>query len=90
MLLPEQIVGCVFSNELLDALPVHRVQGDQEVYVTAGFEEALGPLSDARLPRLPEGYRSEFNLRALDWLDGRRAAAAARVRSDNGLRLRTH
>jgi SAM-dependent MidA family methyltransferase len=78
----------VFSNELLDALPVHRVHGDREVYVRsagvspvsserpeqngrdarAPFCEELGPLSDSRLPRLPEGYRSEFNLRALDWL----------------------
>jgi len=65
--LPE-ITGCVFSNELLDALPVHRVVGDREVYVNANFAEELGPLSDPRLPRLPEGYRSEFNLRALDWL----------------------
>jgi SAM-dependent MidA family methyltransferase len=66
--LPDSIVGCVFSNEFLDALPVHRVFGDREVYVTASFKEELGPLSDARLLRLPEGYRSEFNLRALDWL----------------------
>lgn len=66
--LPERIEGCVFSNELLDALPVHRVCGDREVYVTADFTEELGPLSDDRLPRLPAGYRSEFNLRALDWL----------------------
>jgi SAM-dependent MidA family methyltransferase len=67
--LPEKITGCAFSNEFLDALPVHRVQGDREVYVTADFEESLGPLSDARLSRLPDGYRSEFNLRALDWLE---------------------
>lgn len=66
--LPEKITGCVFSNEFLDALPVHRVCGQQEVYVNADFREELGPLSDPRLPRLPEGYRSEFNLRALDWL----------------------
>lgn len=66
--LPERMTGCVFSNELLDAMPVHRVCGDREVYVTGDFEEVLGPLSDSRLPRLPEGYRSEFNLRALDWL----------------------
>jgi SAM-dependent MidA family methyltransferase len=66
--LPEKIIGCVFSNELLDAFPVHRVQGDREIYVNADFQEELGRLSDPRLPRLPEGYRSEFNLRALDWL----------------------
>ena len=122
--LPERIVGCVFSNELLDALPVHRVQVDQgewrEVYVAAverasrppspgrrirvprvhrtpdnggtretrsrlplngrdarstTFTESLGPLSDPRLAtalaglpvHLMEGYRTEVNLRALDW-----------------------
>ena len=41
--LPEQIDGCVFSNELLDAMPVHRVCGDREYYVTADFTEELGP-----------------------------------------------
>jgi SAM-dependent MidA family methyltransferase len=83
--LPDKITGCVFSNELLDAMPVHRVCGDREVYVEQAssllmhpqskleacstiFTETLGPLSDSRLPRLPDGYRSEFNLRALDWL----------------------
>jgi len=66
--LPAPITGCVFSNELLDALPVHRVCGDQELYVTGDFTETLGPLSDVRLPRLPAGYCSEINLRALDWL----------------------
>ncbi len=67
---PAQITGCVFSNEFLDALPVHRLCGNQEVYVTGDFTETLGPLSDTRLPRLPAGYRSEVNLRALDWLTG--------------------
>lgn len=66
---PDTIAGCVVSNEFLDALPVHRVVGDREVHVTGDFTEELGPLSDARLPRLPAGYRSEINLRALDWLD---------------------
>ena len=88
--LPEQTRNIVFSNEFLDALPVHRICGDREVYVVerascplpgermAGngqdarstvFTEELGELSDARLPRLPAGYRSEINLRALDWLE---------------------
>lgn len=66
--LPERITGCVFSNEFLDALPVHRICGSQEVYVDGDFREVLGALSDPRLPRLPDGYRSEINLRALDWL----------------------
>ena len=66
--LPATFSGCVFSNEFLDALPVHRLNGEQEVYVDSDFREVLGPRSDARLPRLPAGYRSEVNLRALDWL----------------------
>lgn len=86
--LPDKMSGVVFSNEFLDALPVHRLCGDLEVYVGRAscpstssdspedgqdarpteFTEILGPLSDARLPRLPDGYRSEINLRALDWL----------------------
>ena len=77
---PDSIVGCVFSNEFLDALPVHLVQVKngvwQEIYVSAGFQEVLGPLSTPRLADylrdLPvkhmEGYRTEVNLRALDWL----------------------
>jgi SAM-dependent MidA family methyltransferase len=78
--LPDSIVGCVFSNEFLDALPVHVVQAKngvwQEIYVDAEFTESLGPLSTPRLADflsdLPgqymEGYRTEVNLRALDWL----------------------
>jgi SAM-dependent MidA family methyltransferase len=78
--LPESIVGCVFSNEFLDALPVHVVQVKngawQEVYVNADFKESLEPLSTPCLADflsdLPvqhmEGYRTEVNLRALDWL----------------------
>jgi SAM-dependent MidA family methyltransferase len=89
---PESLVGCCFSNELVDALPVHWVekrQGLQEVYVTVGdetaavptFQEQLGDLSSDRLrtyfDRLgidllgaayPEGYRTEVNLAAQDWL----------------------
>ena len=112
--LPDQMTGCVFSNEFLDALPVHRLCGDREVYVETTqpslqpsplndkgegvsspplfggedqgegavvFRETLGPLSDPRLPRLPDGYRSEINLRALDWLTdiSRRLAASAYI-----------
>lgn len=78
--LPDSIEGCVFSNEFLDALPVHVVQvikGTwQEIYVDADFKESPGPLSTQRLAEflsdLPvqhmEGYRTEVNLCALDWL----------------------
>jgi SAM-dependent MidA family methyltransferase len=51
------IVGCFFSNELIDALPVHQVvvqEGQlQEVYVWAnqeqGIQEELGSISTPRL-----------------------------------------
>jgi SAM-dependent MidA family methyltransferase len=58
----DSITGCIFSNELVDALPVHLVEqteaGLQEVFVTtngteaaqeAELEEVLGPLSTPRL-----------------------------------------
>ncbi len=90
------ITGCLFSNELVDALPVHQfvLQGGelQEVYVvpvedaakgpTEGqhvFQEIYAPPSTPKLAeyldwlgidrtQFPEGYRSEINLMALDWL----------------------
>jgi SAM-dependent MidA family methyltransferase len=84
----DSIRGCCFSNELVDAFPVHQVviQGGQlqEVYVTAtpdGLTETVGPLSTPQLqtyfadlaiplpgPTYPDGYRTEVNLAALDWL----------------------
>jgi SAM-dependent MidA family methyltransferase len=88
--MPDRLTGVVFSNEFLDALPVHRIHGAQEVHVVERasrpfkasiltkngqnahstiFTEELGPFSDPRLPRLLDGYRSEINLRALDWLE---------------------
>lgn len=113
----DSIIGCCFSNELVDAFPVHQVvlkSGKwQEVYVAIDdesvdlsqdstqitathptpsdpklspspklrFREVLGPLSTPRLaeyldqtgidfssPAYPDGYRTEVNLAALDWL----------------------
>jgi SAM-dependent MidA family methyltransferase len=82
-LAPQSVTGLFFSNELVDAFPVHRVQ------VTAGrteelcvnyrdgrFEECLKPLSTPALeqhlqrlnPTWPDGYRTEVNLQALDWM----------------------
>jgi len=81
------VTGCFFSNELVDAFPVHRftVRGGQllEVYVTAHageFQEVVDLPSTPRLldyfqrvgidwARLPDGYQSEVNLAALEWLD---------------------
>jgi SAM-dependent MidA family methyltransferase len=85
-----EIEGCILSNELLDAFPVHRVkvrQGRlQEVYVAfeqGRFTEAMREPAPAvgahfeRLHLLPgEECVAEVNLDALDWM--RRAAQALR------------
>ncbi|MDA8412628.1 MAG: SAM-dependent methyltransferase [Desulfobacteraceae bacterium] len=75
--------GCLYSNELIDALPVHRVEmtadGLQEIYVTSNdgeFREENGPLSTpdikAYLERisieLRPGQQAEVNLSAPVWL----------------------
>lgn len=75
--------GCVLSNELLDAFPVHLVEmtanGLSEVYVVTsgdGFAEELRPLSDSAIENhlralnviLPPGYRTEINLEAPRWI----------------------
>ncbi|MBI4483979.1 MAG: SAM-dependent methyltransferase [Acidobacteria bacterium] len=75
--------GCVLSNELVDAFPVHVVvrQGRsfREVYVTFSggrFREVLDRPSDPALKRyfvdqgvrLEPGQRAEVNLWALRWL----------------------
>lgn len=97
---PNSIIGCFFSNELIDAFPVHQfILQDgklQEIYVTTSQKpkgEELGERSniefievvgEASTPQLAEylelvgidisqnayeeGYRSEINLAALDWL----------------------
>ncbi|HSC77694.1 MAG TPA: SAM-dependent methyltransferase [Candidatus Acidoferrales bacterium] len=83
------IVGCIVSNELLDALPVHRVvqrpAGLQEIYVSAEgdeLREVEGPLSSPALVQYLEKYGAplqedqfaEVSLAALEWLE--RAAAS--------------
>jgi len=77
--------GCVFSNELLDALPVHRVAQEEgalrEVYVGLKGEkfcEQLGALSTPALAEyfraqeieLREGQRAEAGLAACAWIEG--------------------
>ena len=84
--LPSGVTGCIFSNELLDAMPVHRVAVEggalREVYVTRdgdGFgEELRDPHPNVAayfeaLDLLPgEGCRAEVNVDAPRWI----AAAA--------------
>lgn len=87
--LPDRIEGCIISNELLDAMPVHRVAVDsghlREVFVTwdgQRFVEELRAPSTGEieayfraLELLPdEGCRAEVNLEAPRWM---RAAAKA-------------
>ncbi|MGB7441584.1 MAG: class I SAM-dependent methyltransferase [Coleofasciculaceae cyanobacterium] len=90
----KSIVGCCFSNELVDAFPVHQFvleEGElREVYVTTAsaeeneikFVEVIGNISTPQLRdyfdfvgidlfsgAYPEGYRSEVNLAAFNWLE---------------------
>ena len=75
--------GCLYSNELIDALPVHRVvmaaDGLQEIYVTlkdGEFREEAGPPSTPAISEyfsnlgieLHPGQQAEVNLAAPAWL----------------------
>ena len=80
----ESVTGVVFSNEFVDALPVHRVtmreNALQEVFVDRegdGFAERLGaPSTDALQAsldslhvQLSEGYTTEVHLEAQCWIE---------------------
>jgi SAM-dependent MidA family methyltransferase len=82
-LAPESVTGLMFSNELPDAFPVHRIQMTggqlQELFVDyrdGRFVECLNPLSDPAILdylqrlriELPDGYRTEINLQAPAWM----------------------
>jgi SAM-dependent MidA family methyltransferase len=81
-------VGCFFSNELVDALPVSVVTRKgghlKEIYIAAegaDLREEPGPISDPSLAaymaryanQLEESHRVEVNRQAMDWI---RAVAA--------------
>jgi SAM-dependent MidA family methyltransferase len=68
------IVGCCFSNELLDALAVHQVEflggvvlGDPSTPKLAAYFEQFAPLPVG--DRYPDRYRTEVNLAALNWVN---------------------
>jgi len=78
------VVGCVLSNELLDAFPVHRfaIQGNRlkEVYVTLKEAELVEVLDEPSTPRLeqrlsclgldlPEGFQGEVNPAMDAWIE---------------------
>lgn len=84
--LPERIpAGCIFSNELLDALPVHRVvkRNDElrEIRIALdeqrGFHQVLSPVSTPKVRSyfveqgiaLIENQEAEVNLNACDWIE---------------------
>ncbi|MCX7794637.1 MAG: SAM-dependent methyltransferase [Thermodesulfovibrionales bacterium] len=74
--------GCILSNELFDSFPVHIIEstenGIKEIYVNTDgedFFEIKGELSDGIEEyirdfsiNLPEGFRTEVNLRIKEWL----------------------
>ncbi len=74
------ITGCVFSNELVDAFPVHQVVMKKElmevfVEYKEGFVETLKPASNELKDYfselgvvLPLDYRTEINLDAVKWI----------------------
>ena len=80
---PNRLVGCVLSNELIDAFPVHRfeiMEGDLvELFVDVDADgrfhsvpaEPSTPQLAQRLDRLgldlPDGTRGEINLRIGQW-----------------------
>ena len=81
---PGSVTGVVFSNEFVDALPVHRVtmheNSLQEVFVDRedeGFAERLGAPStddlqaslDSLQIQLAKGYTTEVHLEAQRWID---------------------
>lgn len=80
----QSVTGLFFSNELVDAFPIHRIQvaagQTEELYVDCRdgrFVECLKSLSTESLARhlqtiqqpWPEGYRTEINLQALEWME---------------------
>jgi SAM-dependent MidA family methyltransferase len=76
----DNIEGCVLSNELIDALPVHIVKkfngSLKEVYVDSKFREVYRDCSADIIeyikefaPGLPDNYRTEVNLESRQWIN---------------------
>ncbi|MGB9715707.1 MAG: class I SAM-dependent methyltransferase [Thermodesulfovibrionales bacterium] len=74
--------GCIVSNELLDAFPVHLVEMedelkeifvsvDKDIFIEIKKSPSTPALTDYLKEfsiKLPRGYRTEINLRIKDWL----------------------
>ena len=87
--LPTGIHGCVLSNELLDAMPVHRVTVEggclRELYVTWDGSRFVEEFRDISTPEIGKyfdglgllpgaGCRAETNLEAVRWMQEAGAA----------------
>jgi SAM-dependent MidA family methyltransferase len=83
--IPQGITGCVLSNELLDAMPVHifekRDGALKEVLVALDGEDFVEALNEPTTPEiarriapllasLPDGYRGEVNIALEGWAAG--------------------
>jgi SAM-dependent MidA family methyltransferase len=76
------VEGCVFSNELLDAFPVHLIEMGstlKEVYINIDGGDLIEEKKDISTSEISDylgtfsiapdsGYRTEINLRIRDWL----------------------
>lgn len=76
------IRGCIFSNELLDAFPVHLIEMEdalKEIFINFGGKNIIEQKLDISSPNLlkyleefnidiASGYRTEINLKIKDWL----------------------
>jgi SAM-dependent MidA family methyltransferase len=86
----KEVTGCIFSNELLDAFPVHLIKMEdslKEIYINlsgSSFIEEYHQVSSRDITdyvnRIPVSiapeYRSEVNLKIKDWLAEVSAAIA--------------
>ena len=76
------IRGCIFSNELLDAFPVHLIEMEdalKEIFINFDGKNIIEQKLDISSPNLlkyleefnidiTSGYRTEINLKIKDWL----------------------
>jgi SAM-dependent MidA family methyltransferase len=89
--LPDDVVGVIYANELLDALPTHAVvmtaNGLREVFIDTADGRFVERFEELSHPRIAEylaragaemrvGWRAEVNLRAEEWIKS--AAASLR------------
>ena len=83
LLLDDSVTGIVFSNELVDAFPVHRIRIERgvlkEVFVVIEGDRFVEKISDPSTPALgeflkamevtlSEGFSTEISLQAVEWM----------------------